>query len=89
MPEVWIPTTLKHLTGGQQRLRVPGSTVRQVVHHLVEQFPGLNERLCEEGEIIPGMAVIVDGEASGLGMLQPVNEDSEVHFLPAIGGGAA
>jgi hypothetical protein len=33
------------------------------------------------------VAVIVDGEASVLGMLERLREDSEVHFLPAIGGG--
>ena len=34
-----------------------------------------------------GLAVIVDGETSQLGMLQKVQENSEVHFLPAIAGG--
>ena len=36
---------------------------------------------------IPGVAVILDGEASQLGMLERVREDIEVHFLPAIGSG--
>ena len=42
----------------------------------------------EEDELLPGVAVIVDGEASQLGLLERVRDDSEVHFLPAIGGGA-
>jgi hypothetical protein len=33
------------------------------------------------------MAVIVDTEVARLGLFQPVGEHSEVHFLPAIGGG--
>ena len=37
--------------------------------------------------IRPGMAVIVDTEVARLGLFQPVSEQSEVHFLPAIGGG--
>ena len=69
-------------------MQVQGSTVRQVVNNLAAHYPDIKERLCDGEEIAPGLAVIVDGEASGLGMLQPVNEDSEVHFLPAIGGGA-
>lgn len=80
---------MQHLAGGQQRVQLPGRTVRQVVNHLVELFPELRDKLCQDNEITPGIAVVVDGEASGLGMLEPVKEDSEVHFLPAIGGGAA
>ena len=41
----------------------------------------------EEDETLPGVAVIVDGETSLLGLLERVQENSEVHFLPAIGGG--
>ena len=36
---------------------------------------------------MPGMAVVVDGETSQLGLLEHVREDSEIHFLPALGGG--
>lgn len=87
MPEVWIPPQLQGLTSGQQRMQVPGRTVRQVVNNLVAQFPALRDRLCAEDDLMPGIAVVVDGDVSGLGMLQTVREDSEVHFLPAIGGG--
>ena len=80
---------MQHLTSGQQRVQVPGRTVRQVVSSLVELFPELKDRLCQDDEIMPGIAVVVDGEASNLGMLEPVSENSEVHFVPAIGGGAA
>ena len=80
---------MQHLADGQQRVQVPGRTVRQVIDQLAERFPELRDKLCQDNEIMPGIAVVVDGETSGLGMLQPVNEDSEVHFLPAIGGGAA
>ena len=89
MPEVWIPPKLQQLTGGKQQVQVEGSTVRQVINNLERQYPGVKEFLCDEMEedLIPGLAVIVDGEASQLGMLQKVQENSEVHFLPALGGG--
>ena len=41
----------------------------------------------EEDDLLPGLAVVVDGETSLLGLLERVQESSEVHFLPAIGGG--
>ena len=69
-------------------MQVPGKTVRQVVNNLATAFPALKDRLTIGDDLAPGIAVVVDGEASSLGLLQPVEEDSEVHFLPAIGGGA-
>ncbi len=87
MAEVWIPTPLLPMTGGEQRIIVPGKTVRQVVRNLVAQYPKLDGRLADGDEILPGIAVIVDGETTTMGMLEPVQDDSEVHFLPAIGGG--
>jgi molybdopterin synthase sulfur carrier subunit len=77
------------LTGGKQQISVPGETVRQLVDNLEQAFPGLKEQLydAEEDILMPGLAVIIDGETSQLGLLERVCEDSEVHFLPALGGG--
>ena len=89
MPEVWIPPRMQEFTDGEQQVRVPGTTVRRVIDNLELEFPGIRDLLVdeEEDDLLPGIAVIVDGETSLLGMLERVNEDSEVHFLPAIGGG--
>lgn len=89
MAEVWIPPKLQPLTGGNQQVQVEGATVRRLINNLEKQYPGIKEFLVDEGEedLIPGLAVIVDGEASQLGMMEKVQENSEVHFLPAIGGG--
>ena len=89
MPEVWIPTTMQSLTGGQHRVQVEGRTVRQVINNLDQEYPGVKAILYdeEEDDLQAGVAVIVDGEASQIGLLERVQETSEVHFLPAIGGG--
>ncbi len=89
MAEVWIPPKLQELTDGKQQVQVEGSTVRRLINNLAEQHPGIKEYLVdeEEDDLIPGLAVIIDGEVSQLGMLDKVGESSEVHFLPAIGGG--
>ena len=89
MPEVWIPPRMQTLTDGKQQVQVEGSTVRQVVNNLERLFPGTRALIYDEEEqdLLPGVAVIVDGEASQLGLLERVREDSEIHFLPAIGGG--
>ena len=89
MPEVWIPPRLQSLTGGQQKVQVVGHTVRQVIDSLERTFPGLKAELYDEEEdvVMPGIAVVIDGETSQLGLLEQVREDSEIHFLPALGGG--
>jgi molybdopterin converting factor small subunit len=88
MAVVWVPSLLRDLTGGQETLAVAGTTVRQVLDDLERQFPGIKSRLCEGEALRSGVAVAVDGQVARLGLLQPVGPNSEVHFLPAIAGGA-
>ncbi len=88
MATVWIPAPMRDLTGGQARVVVPGRTVRQVIANLEVAYPGTRERLMEGDALSPLVAVAVDGEVSGLGLLQPVGESSEVHFVPAVSGGS-
>ena len=62
--------------------------MRQVINDLDRQFPGIKDRLCDGDELRPGIAVAVDTQVATMGLLQPVREDSEIHFLPAISGGS-
>ena len=89
MAEVWIPPKLQELTSGKQQVQVEGTSVRRLINNLEILHPGIKEFLVDDGEddLVAGLAVIIDGEVSLLGMLEKVQENSEVHFLPAIGGG--
>jgi molybdopterin synthase sulfur carrier subunit len=87
MPTVWVPALLRDVTGGHETVTVSGKTVAEVIDALERLHPGVRERLCAGDTLRPGMAVIVDTEVARLGLFQPVSEQSEVHFLPAIGGG--
>ena len=80
---------MQAITGGHKTVRVAGASVRQVINNLETEYPGVRERLGDENgfDLLPGIAVIIDGETSQLGLLERVEEDSEVHFLPALGGG--
>jgi hypothetical protein len=51
-------------------------------------YPGIKDRLVEDGEIRESLAVAIDGDVAIMGMLTKVGENSEVHFVPAIGGGS-
>ena len=79
---------LQGLTDGVKQVEVKGSNVRRVIDQLEEQYPGMKARLVEDGGIRPNLAVAIDGEVARMGLLEKVGENSEVHFVPAIGGGA-
>ena len=87
MATVFIPSLMQKLTGGQQQVAVAGSSVREIINNLDEMYPGMKERLVDKFRLKPNITVAVDGEVTPIGMLEKVGEDSEVHFLPAIGGG--
>jgi sulfur-carrier protein len=89
MPTVIIPALLRKFTGGIERVDVPAKTIRELVRHLGERFPGLDAQLLEEGDIRASIAVSIDGEIATGGILDAVGENSEVHFIPALSGGAA
>jgi sulfur-carrier protein len=87
MPTVVIPSLLRKFTGGIERVDVPGKSIRELVRHLGERFPGLDTQLLQDGDIRPSIAVSIDGEIATGGVLDTVGENSEVHFIPALGGG--
>lgn len=87
MATAFIPHQLRDLTAGQAQLEVPAGTVREAVEALEQAFPGIKARLCRDDELSPALQVTVDGVLSHRGIRAKVGPTSEVHFLPAIGGG--
>ena len=87
MATVFIPSLMQSITGGQQTVEIEGATVRQIIENLEKAHPGMKARLVENNRVKPNISVAVDGEVTPMGMLEKVGENSEVHFLPAIGGG--
>ncbi len=87
MPVIFVPPSLRDLTGGQEQVTVPGATVREALAALEERCPGVQERLMEDGQLRPGITVAVDGVVTRQRLRCPLEETSEVHFLPALSGG--
>ena len=75
------------MTDGAQKVDMEVRNVRQAIERLEEIYPGIKDRLLEDGDIAPNIAVAIDGDVAIMGLLQRVGENSEVHFVPAIGGG--
>ena len=88
MATVWIPSPFTSLTHGEKIIRANGATVKDLVEALDHAYPGLKDAIIEDGIVLKrGIAVVVDGNVVQKGLLHPVTCDSEVHFIPAIGGG--
>ncbi len=87
MPTVFIPSLLRKYTGGQECVEVAGRTVGEVVRNLDQQFPGFRNQVVENDDLKSSLAVSVDGDLAVGGLLEQVRESSEIHFVPAIGGG--
>ena len=89
MASAIIPALLRKLTNGQERVEVRGRNVGAVIADLERKFPGIGAQLIEDGELKGSIAVSIDGEIGTGGLLEGVGEASEVHFLPALGGGSS
>ena len=87
MAKIFIPTMLQSLTAGVKQVDLDARNVRQIIERLEELYPGMKDRLVEDGEIRPNLAIAIDGDVAIMGMLEKVEENSEIHFVPAIGGG--
>lgn len=65
---------------GVASVQVEAGTFRELKRRLTEQFPGL-----QAGSL--SGAVAIDGEIIAEPLLETLQADSEVHFIPAIEGG--
>jgi molybdopterin synthase sulfur carrier subunit len=88
MAVMWIPSLLRSLTDDQEKVSAPGATLGQVMEVLEQRYPGLQQRLFQGDRLRPNLSLLVDGEVSERGLLQPLREDSEIRFIPAIRGGS-
>ena len=87
---VRIPTPLRRVTNGVDKVTVEGETLSAIIVGLDEQYPGLKERLCdEEGELRNFVNIYVNGEdvrfLDGLGTA--INTGDEISIVPAVAGG--
>lgn len=87
MPQVYVPPLMRPLANNQEVVEVEGKNVAEILANLNQAYPGFRERLCDGNQLKPGLRVAIDDQMSQLGLLQKVTGNSEVHFIPAVGGG--
>ncbi len=71
----------RRFTGGQARLTLEVADYSALLAELAQRFPGLVEAIGVH------TAVAIDGEIFHDPLHEPMAADSEVHFMPLIGGG--
>ena len=87
MADVRLPGTLTPLFPGlPRRVEVDAATVLAAIDSLETQWPGLRDRIVEEGPALRRhLHVYVDGERAELDT--PVEERSRMDVIAAISGG--
>ncbi len=88
MAIVWIPSLLRPLTQGVTEISIDADTVSALIDALDERYPGFKARVTDGDRIRPGIAVVIDGVNNRRGLRQALDANSEVHFVPAMSGGA-
>ena len=68
-------------SSGVAEINLDVKNVRGLIAALDERFPGIGAELERE------MAIAIDGQIFQEPYLEPIDVDSEVYFLPRIGGG--
>ena len=87
---VRVPAPLQKLTQNQAEVKVSGKNVRELIEVLDKEFPGIEERICDEtGKIRRFINIYVNEE--DVRFLQqdktPLEDGDEVSIIPAIAGG--
>ena len=87
---VRIPTPLRRVTDGQDKVNTEGATLREIIDSMESQFPGIKERICDEnGDLRNFVNVFVNGEDVRFldGIDSATNDGDEVSIVPAVAGG--
>lgn len=88
--KVRVPAPLRRLTGGRDWVEVNCSSLQECVDSMERQFPGIKERLCDEGgEVRRFVNIYVNGEDTRFlqGLATLLKEGDEVSIVPAVAGG--
>ena len=88
---VKIPTPLRNLTQNRDSYAAAAGDLRGVVQALEGEFPGMRERLLDDGgELRRFVNIYVNGEDVRFlsGLTTALKDGDEVSIVPAVAGGA-
>lgn len=88
---VRIPTPLRRMTGGKDKVEVESTTLGEMVDTLESTYPGFKERLVDEnGDLRYFVNIYVNGEDVRFlqGLETATSTGDEVSIVPAVAGGS-
>lgn len=88
---VRIPTPLRRVTNGVDKVTVEGSNLNEIIGSLDSQYPGIKARICDDqGGLRNFVNVYVNGEDVRFleGLETSTKTGDEISIVPAVAGGA-
>lgn len=90
MPNIRIPTPLRKLTKEQEVVQASGSNISELIEDLDKNYPGLKERICDDGGNIRRFVNVFLNDED-IRFLEDksttVKDTDEISIVPAIAGG--
>lgn len=80
MAKITLPDECAAITGGACALDIAAENYRDLLAHLTQRWPNLDE-------LLERYAVAIDGQIYQDAFMEPLRADSEVFFMPRIEGG--
>ncbi len=87
MIKVFLPYKIREILDVPVEIEAEGTNLRGLIDYLEDMYPGVKNQLVEDDKLRPGMSAVIDGRTTRLGLIQKLENVSEIHFLPAIAGG--
>ena len=87
---VRIPTPLRRMTNGQDKVEMQESTLSEMIESLEASYPGVKERLIDEnGELRYFVNIYLNGEDVRFlqGLETSAATGDEISIVPAVAGG--
>lgn len=87
--KVLIPTPLQKITGGKDVVEAEPGKILDIINALDKNYPGLAERICQDGKIRRFINIYVNEEDVRFlqGEETVVKDGDELSIIPAIAGG--
>jgi molybdopterin converting factor small subunit len=86
---VHIPTPLRQHTEGQPSVPAAGATVQAILADLGTKYPGISQRLFDNGKVRPFINLYLNDEDIRYldNLATPVKDGDDLAIIPAVAGG--
>ena len=88
MPQIKLYANLRTITGNKE-LSLPGLNIQEVLEKLIQDYPGLQQFLLEQGKLRPRVIITHNGQTLDpeISLQTPVSEQDQIAIFPPVSGG--